>query len=120
MHGYCNCKRCNEEWAARNSYHPEDDLPAPHKKAGKKASVKKHPGCPGNEGKAHIYVWVKSLTQRYHYWHDADGWHSKPMKGEYLTSHRHVCLGCGKLNPKRRWSARPPAEQIYDTQYHIW
>jgi hypothetical protein len=33
-----------------------------HRKKAKKVRPKKKPGCPGNEGKAHIYVWTTEFN----------------------------------------------------------
>jgi hypothetical protein len=51
------------------------------------------PGCPGNDGKSHVYIWVVDPDSFwYHYYPDR----------KYETC---VCCGCGKRKPKT-WARR--------------
>lgn len=57
-------KENSDSWSAtsiirRDFRHSHDGTEeTPHRKKKGKATPKKKPGCPGNDGNAHIYVWI--------------------------------------------------------------
>lgn len=58
-------KERSDNWGAtslivRDHRHDKGDgyEETPHKKISKKESPRKKPGCPGNNGKNHVYVWI--------------------------------------------------------------
>lgn len=120
MHGWCNCKGCIEEWAARNAYHIEDDYEAPHKKVSKKKPPRKAKGCPQNNGSAHIYVWTAHVRPRVRHYYDGREWKWVHSKTEFWTTYKKVCVGCLKPDRRSRWNASPQPEQIYQTYKSIW
>ena len=61
-------------------------------KKSKKKNVKKYPGCPGNEGKAHIYVWTTEFNGKSLFF-DFYGFHKFEKK---------ICAGCGHKDRSRR------------------
>lgn len=95
------CKHC---WGDTESEHHKDwirgGVDADHgeaevnykpKKKKPGASKKKYPGCPGNEGKAHVYVWTtekneEDLFFRYY--------------GFYRSEYK-ICAGCGHKDASR-------------------
>lgn len=95
-----------------------------HKKTHHKARPQKKPGCRGNNGKAHVYVWVSSLYvpnelgryispikekwaykdhpeyQRFYGWMP---WKNQEEHREWLTRREEqVCCGCYKKSGKKR------------------
>lgn len=65
--------------AADDAFWDEDEL-VDYRRIGKKKKRNRVPGCPGNDGKSHVYVWVN-----YDPW-----WHS----GNIYEI--RVCCGCEK------------------------
>lgn len=58
-------KENSDSWSATSIIHKDHRHDkgdgyeeASHKKVSKKETPRKKPGCPGNDGKAHIYVWI--------------------------------------------------------------
>ena len=72
------------------------------KKKNKKSKTR--PGCPGNEYKAHIYVWTTETAFR-DFFYDYYGF-SK-------TQHR-VCVGCGKHNGSK------PSDEYLKVKERRW
>jgi len=58
------------------------------KKKNKKTREKSRPGCPGNEYKAHVYVWTTEYESNDFF---------SDYYGFPRTQHR-ICAGCGKSN----------------------
>lgn len=83
---------------------------SPKRKSKKKREKKKYPGCPGNEGKAHIYVWTterefQDLFYRYF---------------GFSKYQSNICVGCGKRNGVKnsdKYEARKQRE--WDKRYTV-
>lgn len=81
--------------------HGDGYIETPHKKKSKGKPRKKAKGCPGNDGKAHVYIWVLAAY--------ADEFLPTPWWEKYfrLTDsyyyeyERKVCCGCKKQAPGR-------------------
>lgn len=72
--------------ATEHLRYPDEYVPVRFPKAGKKKRRERVPGCPGNDGKSHVYVWI-TYKEYYSPWEEpsyAKGWTVK------------VCAGCGK------------------------
>jgi len=66
-----------------------------HKKSAKNKKRKKVPGCPGNDGKKHLYVWTT----------EGDHWLTDRLFYQIFGYHKYefsVCCGCGKRRGSRR------------------
>ena len=71
----------------------EDEIPYRHpKRKSKKKSRKAVPGCEGNDGKAHIYVWTSETMPTDYLFYRYFGFHRSEWR---------VCVGCGKRNGTR-------------------
>jgi hypothetical protein len=109
MHGYCGCKRCGAEWAARNAYHIEDDFETPYKSKRPYKAKPRGKGCPARKSenkKAHIYVWVEYRGQDWKYERKDNGDLTYRLRPS--TWYHYECIGCGHINTKRWWWGTPP------------
>lgn len=61
----------------------DDDELVDYRREGGKKGRKRLPGCPDNEGKSHVYVWV---DVRYYSWY----------RDTYTVYEEKVCCGCLK------------------------
>lgn len=108
-----------------------------HKKASKKVTPDKKPGCKGNNGKAHVYVWINSrfvpnefgkhidqTHEKWAYsrdriqnpWYRWMPWKSKEEHAAYLEKHEiQICAGCYKKSGKRRKIEGGPV-----TSWYFW
>lgn len=89
----------------RNVYREEDEYETPYRKKGKsKKSVKKMPGCSGNDGGSHIYVWVIQHYPKTR-WVKGDTVNERgyrnwvPVRDGCYENYRRVCVGCGQRQP---------------------
>lgn len=64
----------------------------PRTRKTKKKNPSPKPGCPGNDGAEHIYVWTTEREVR-DFFFDYYGYH------RYES---HICVGCGKNGHRRR------------------
>ena len=74
-----------------------------HRKTGKKKARSKRVGCPGNDGKAHVYVWTSEG--------EYTGWVRNPYSGKvsksfylengFFQREYKKCAGCGKTAGSR-------------------
>lgn len=90
----CRCYDCTGN--DRKYVYPDvNDWEDPRwvKNRGKKKKRKRE-GCPGNEGKAHIYVWN---TETYDYLNFYG-------KCSSYTVTRYTCCGCGKINRRKGYT----------------
>lgn len=79
--------------AMEDAFWPEDE-PVEFKPVPEKKRRKRSRGCPGNDGKAHVYVTEKRV---YRWW----GWDNKMHT---YVSDVTLCCGCEKRKRKRnRW-----------------
>jgi len=105
----------------------------PHKKVSKKETPRKKPGCKGNDGKAHVYVWIgarfipnewgKYIDQthdKFAYrrennpWYIWKPWKSKEEHIAFLEKYEiQICAGCYKKTGKRRKIDGTPANCWY-------
>lgn len=60
----------------------------PKAKKSKSVSKRNYPGCPGNEGKAHVYVWTTEYEVK-DFFYDYYGFYKNQSR---------ICAGCGKKN----------------------
>ena len=96
----------------------------PHKKNPKKARPKKKKGCPGNDGGAHVYVWIGArfipnecgihVDQAYDKFAYRGSWETNPWYRwlPWKTREEHIaflekyeiqiCAGCYKKSGKQR------------------
>ena len=109
----------SDEWAV-SSIHKRDfqhshDGPEemPHRPKRGKKSPRKKPGCPENEGKAHVYVWIK-----YHARHrQAAFGPTGESRWVDSTWYEHECVGCGKIGNRRYLWGEPSSSdgiEIYE------
>lgn len=99
------CKNCDAWYSGypdhreRNVYQESDEYDAPHKKVSQKKKpqfIKAPKGCPGNDGKAHVYVIIQY-----------NGWRSKwtrvPDQRTWESTlvpyakYKRVCVGCDRI-----------------------
>lgn len=93
-----NTYKQGREGALDDAFWDEDELVDYRKYGKKKDRFKKKRGCPDNDYKAHVYVWVKET--RYHgKWSAFIGW--VPDKTRPYTIDTKVCCGCGKVDHRR-------------------
>lgn len=108
----------------------------PHKKVHRKVTPDKKPGCPGNNGKAHVHVWIgarympalngKYFDQAMPVWAYRDHPHYNPTYSGYtfwknredhiafLESFEiQICAGCLKKSGKKRKLNGEPASGWY-------
>lgn len=78
----------------------------------KNKRVRNYPGCPGNDGKAHVYVWTTETVPTTLF----EDYYGFPKY------QRHVCAGCGKAKgyklsdeymkvKERKWAKLPECEK---------
>lgn len=88
----------------------EDEIPYRHPpRKSKKKGNKKYPGCEGNDGKAHVYVWTSETMPTDYLFYRYFGFHRTEWK---------ICVGCGKRNGTRKteqYEARK--EREYNKRY---
>lgn len=73
-----------------------------HAKVAKKKKPKKKRGCPENDYKAHVYVWVEEKHYRSRY--TPNGFVEDRSRPPY-TVREKTCCGCGHVtNRKYDWS----------------
>lgn len=90
----------------------------PHRKMASHKKPHKHFGCPGNNGKSHVYVWVsqrwapeRGSTHQIDNWNPSTylmpRWYNPERQLRYLESYEvKVCCGCGKRANRRGWRRR--------------
>jgi len=78
----------------------EDELVDYRRLAKHKKRKPKAKGCPGNDGKAHVYVWVTE-TRYGTKWNSTYGWFVTDRTRVY-TYDKKVCCGCMKVDRSRR------------------
>jgi hypothetical protein len=79
----------------------------PHRKKKGKAKPRptKKPGCAGNDGKAHIYVYIKYVVE------------NVPTYSWYGSERfRKECLGCGRKD-RIRYNYFPDESLVYETRH---
>jgi hypothetical protein len=90
----------NRRGGAEDAFWDEDEL-VDYQKAGTKKKRSKKPkkvGCPGNEGKGHVYVWTTEFepTGWQFSWAGNKKYPSFHAKNGYHRMERKVCAGCNK------------------------
>jgi hypothetical protein len=108
----------------------------PHKRTDKKVTQTKKPGCPGNKGKAHVYVWIgarympapngKYFDQAMPKWAYRDHpsynptysgytlWNNREEHIAHLESFEiQICAGCLKKSGKKRMLDGAPTNGWY-------
>lgn len=101
----CNCSWCDSR-AHKDFRHDKGDgwEDTPRRKAsGKKKARSKRAGCPGNEGKAHVYVWTSEgeYTGMVRNPYTGKVYESFYKKNGYFQYERKTCVGCGKVAKTR-------------------
>ena len=91
-----NTYKMGREGALEDAYWDEDEL-VDYPRKSKKAKPKKKKGCPGNDYKAHVYVWVETK----HYREVLNGWGWTLDKTRYYIVNRKTCCGCGKVTKSK-------------------
>lgn len=79
--------------ALEDAFWAEDEL-VEHRHASRRKAPKKKRGCPENDYKAHVYVWVTE-TRFYSKWKTGYGFVRD--KSRPYTVHLKTCCGCGKV-----------------------
>lgn len=99
----CGCDYCMSR-GVRRDFRQSHDGPEelPHRPKRGKVSVK-HQGCEGNDGGAHVYVWIERIFTR-------KSWRDPSIDVEH-TYYYKICIGCNKRG-KSAWT-RP--HNIYQT-----
>lgn len=112
--GRCKCDYCmgrNIRREFRQDHGSDGFEQAPHKKAAKPKKRKRLPGCAGNDGNAHIYVWTTEYEETGMVWRER--WdreiqgYRRVKEESYHQQHgfhmeeRKVCIGCGKRAGRR-------------------
>lgn len=117
------CKACTywkKEWAKvqdvrDGAIEPDDfEKEVNYQKRLKKKNkrTRSYPGCPGNDGNAHVYIWTTE-TETPSFFEDYYG---------FPRRQRRVCAGCGKYSSSklsdeymaakiRRWNKLPDVEK---------
>jgi hypothetical protein len=124
-------KERSDNWNAtslitRDHRHDKGDgyTETPHKKIHKKETPRKKPGCPGNDGNAHVYVWISARyipnelgrhidqvhdkfayrrNETYNPWYRWLPWKSQEEHIAWLEKREiQVCAGCYKRTGKKR------------------
>ena len=110
------CSACDygiDQYRERGAYRIEDEDEVRHRPKAKKRG-KRFKGCPANEKKAHIYVWVKYIGKRRAYVWTEQGLTWGHKDGEW---YKRLCIGCGHVNTTRYtfWGGWEPPE-IYEVR----
>jgi hypothetical protein len=79
--------------AVEDAFWDEDEL-VDHQKAGTKKKRSQTRGCPENNHKSHVYVWVETTRYRIRR-HDVYGWIEDKSKPHTVKT--KTCCGCGKV-----------------------
>jgi len=120
---------------ARDNRHDKGDgyKETKHKSKHGKSRPKKKPGCPGNDGKSHIYVWIEAryipnetgrhidqVGEKWQYRRENEGrhywwpWRTREEHIAWLEKREvQICAGCYKKSGKRRLKG-------YETTEHSW
>jgi hypothetical protein len=94
-----NTYKMGREGALEDAYWDEDELVDYRRKGGKKKR-KPRRGCPGNEGKGHVYVWVTETVYGSK-WNPNYGHWTNDFTKKYTYDTRRCC-GCLKVDKSRR------------------
>jgi hypothetical protein len=84
--------------AMEDAFWDEDEV-VDFPKAGKTKKPKKKRGCPGNDYKAHVYVWVTE-TRYFSKYNYERGYHVVDFSRPYTVDSK-TCCGCGKVDNRR-------------------
>jgi hypothetical protein len=139
-------KERSDNWNAtslihRDHRHDKGDgyTETPHKKVHKKETPRKKPGCPGNDGKNHVYVWigaryiptpsgryVDKVQPKWCYrdnpnynrmFHGYMPFDSRDQHIAWLEAREiQICAGCLKASGKKRMKD----DQSNDTSWWYW
>lgn len=119
----------SDEWAVssirkrdfRHDHSGPEEMP--HRPKRGKGTPRKKPGCPENEGNAHIYAWIEYHAR---YRREAFGLSGKAYWVD-TTWYEQQCVGCGKVHNRRYvwWDegkASPDGIEIYERREarHPW
>ena len=91
---YKNAKR----GASEDAFWDENEL-IDHRSNKKKGKPRKKRGCPENDFKAHVYVWVRE-TRYYGKWSSHYGYFVNDRSRPYSVDCK-ICCGCGKVYTRR-------------------
>jgi hypothetical protein len=102
----CNCSWCDTRaYRDFRQDHGSDGFEETkyRKTGGKKKPRHVRVGCPGNDGKAHVYVWTSENEETGTY---RSPWSDRIIKSFYAKHGYHrmeakTCVGCGKVAKKR-------------------
>lgn len=80
----------------------DEDEPVDYRPSSRRRKPKKKKGCPGNDYKAHVYVWVETLHYRSRL--TAYGFVEDKSRPPYKVREK-TCCGCSKVTRRKYdWS----------------